>query len=222
MSKPRFYSNIYWHFTGGPSTKGRDVVWHGYKSLKDVKRNYDLRDPLKAMENLKTIISQKTLKATSTELVSEKVETKKFCCVCDIPLNDLIYHRKYYGDYAIGFASKEIHQHFHPVLYLDPYYDQLNTSKSTVMDSKKVWEVVGLHKENPLVNFIKITSFAKDYDHSFYGEREWRCLEDFHFETGNVEAIIVPKEEVEIIHNHLLKYGYHNISILSWDLINNI
>ncbi|MDC3416300.1 abortive infection system antitoxin AbiGi family protein [Aquibacillus salsiterrae] len=222
--KPRYYSNIYWHFTGGPTSKRNGIVWHHFTNLKDVKKNSELRKPKDAMNNLKSIIESNVLKATCTELISNKVETKKFCSVCDIPLVDLMYHKTYYGEYAIGFNAKQIHDHFHPVLYLDPSYTTITSSKEEddSLDGHKLWDVIGIHKENPLLNFIKITNFALDYDHSFYGEREWRCLEDFNFKKNDVEAIIVPKEEVEEMNEYLVQNGYHNISVMSWNLIENI
>ncbi|MBM7572118.1 abortive infection system antitoxin AbiGi family protein [Aquibacillus albus] len=226
MQKPRYYSNIYWHFTGGPVSRGNEIVWHNFTCLKDVKKNTKLRPHKEAMDNLKSIIHSNVLKATCTELISSNVETKKFCSVCDIPLVDLLYHRKYYGDYAIGFNANKIHENFHPVLYIDPTYTRINTSYYEMEDHTEddimLWNLIGLKKENPLLNFIKITNFSLEYDHSFYGEREWRCLDDFHFKDKEVEAIIVPKEEVEIINHFLKDNGYQNISVISWDLIENI
>ncbi|MDL4839532.1 abortive infection system antitoxin AbiGi family protein [Aquibacillus rhizosphaerae] len=227
MNKPRYYSNIYWHFTGGPVSNNNTSIWHHYRSLKDVKENSSLRDPKKALNNLKNIIKTKILKATTTELISESVETNEFCCVSDVPLKDLTYHRKYYGDYAIGFTSKKIHEYFHPVLYLDPFYASINNKelgfkKDQQGSEPMLWELIGVKKENPLINFLKITSFSKNYDYSFYGEREWRCLDDFKFKEEDLEAIIVPKDRVEEIHHYLHSNGYHNISLLSWDLIENM
>ncbi|MCT2536402.1 abortive infection system antitoxin AbiGi family protein [Aquibacillus koreensis] len=229
MLKPRYYSNIYWHFTGGPVSNNQTNIWHQSRSLRDVKVHSSLKTPKEALGNLENILSSKTLKATSTEYISEEVETKKFCCVCDIPLNDLIYHRMYYGDYAIGFRAKYIHAHFHPVLYIDPYYASLNNTHLHAQkddrsnsNNSHLWELLGIKKENPLINFLKITSFSSEYDHSFYGEREWRCLDDYTFSEEEVEAIIVPKEEVESIQAHLRMKGFHNKSVLSWDLIENV
>lgn len=225
MSKPSYYSNIYWHFTGGPVSKNDKVVWHHYRCLKDVKNNSKLREPKDALNNLKSIINNQLLKATCTELIANSVETKEFCSVCDIPLNDLTYHRKYYGEYAIGFSADKIHKYFHPVLYLDPFYSKIiNTGKEASRSDKEVslWELLGIQRENSLMNFVKITNFASDYDHSFYGEREWRCIEDFCFEKEEVEAIIVPKEHIEEINRYIKEKGYHNISVMSWDLIDNI
>ncbi|WP_226034860.1 abortive infection system antitoxin AbiGi family protein [Aquibacillus saliphilus] len=231
MAKPGYYSNIYWHFTGGPVSKDGDIIWHNYRGLKEVRDHTKLRNPELAMDNLKNIIEKKVLKATTTEKVAEEVETEKFCCVCDIPLNDLTYHRGYYGDYAIGFNSKKVHENFHPVLYLDPYHAKIN-HQNIVIDPNSVvqsdnedpllWDLVGIKKENPLLNFLKLTNFASDYDGTFYGEREWRCLEDFFFNQEEVEAIIVPKEEIKQINRHLNKHGYNNVSIMSWELIENV
>ncbi|MRH42622.1 hypothetical protein GH741_07980 [Aquibacillus halophilus] len=231
MSKPRYYSNIYWHFTGGPVSRDGGTVWHNYRALKEVEEHTELRSSKQAMGNLKNIIETQVLKATTTEKVAEEVETEKFCCVCDIPLSDLTYHRRYYGEYAIGFNSEKVHQNFHPVLYLDPFYARINHHNIIINPSRinirdpieaKLWDLIGIKKENPLINFLKITNFASDYGGSFYGEREWRCLENFSFARDEVEAIIVPKKEVKDIYQHLNKSGYNNISVMSWDLIENV
>ncbi|GAA0483674.1 hypothetical protein GCM10008986_06000 [Salinibacillus aidingensis] len=230
--KPRFYSNIYWHFTGGPVSKDGSEVWHHFRCLREVKENTTLRHPERAMGNLKNILQSKVLQATTTEKVLEKVETDEFCCVCDIPLKDLVFHRQYYGDYAIGFNARKIHENFHPVLYFEPY-----PTKMLKMQPKQVQrevkekgtenqmdflELLGINQNNPLVNFLKLTHFDSDYDDSFYGEREWRCLDDFSFTNEDVEAVIVPKDHVNEISEYLKGEGFLNISVLSWDLIENI
>jgi hypothetical protein len=227
--KPRFYSNIYWHFTGGPVSRDGSIVWHRFRCLQEVKENTQLRSPSEAMENLKNILNMKMLKATCTELISDNLETEPFCCVSDIPLEDLTFHRNYYGDYAIGFNSRKIHEHFHPVLYFEPHITKIiKKTKTNDMDDKhietesKLLNILGIHKGNPLVNFLKLTHFDSDYEDSFYGEREWRCLDDYEFNAADVEAVIVPKEEVNDIHHYLMNEGYQNISVLSWDLIENI
>ncbi|SET77463.1 Putative abortive phage resistance protein AbiGi, antitoxin [Salinibacillus kushneri] len=229
--KPRFYSNIYWHFTGGPVSKDGSKVWHHYRCLREVKENTTLRHPEKAMENLKNIIQSKVLQATTTEKVLEAVETDEFCCVCDIPLKDLMFHRQYYGDYAVGFNAKKIHDNFHPVLYFEPYPTKMIKIKpkqtqqlKTEGDENQInfLELLGINQSNPLVNFLKLTHFDSDYDDSFYGEREWRCLDDFHFTRRDVEAVIVPKDHVNDIGEFLNGEGFRNISVLSWDLIENI
>ncbi|MBB6451954.1 DNA-directed RNA polymerase subunit N (RpoN/RPB10) [Salirhabdus euzebyi] len=221
--KPRFYSNVYWHFTGGPVSKDGSIVWHHYRCLREVKKNSVLRDPKEAMENLKNIINTRVLKATTTEKILDKVETEKFCCVCDIPLKDLTFHRQYYGDYAVGFNSIKIHKNFHPVLYFEPLPTKIIKSNKLLHSKEtEVLDMLGINNHNPLINFLKITHFDVDYDDTFYGEREWRCLNHFYFDKEDVEAVIVPKNEVNIINNYLNHMGYNNISVLSWDLIENI
>ncbi len=226
MTKPRYYSNIYWHFTGGPVSKEGEVVWHGFRCLQEVKENTVLKTPDTAMENLKNILNTRTLKATCTELIADDMETEKFCCVCDIPLEDITLHKVYYGDYAIGFNAKRIHENFHPVLYFEPHLAKIVKPEfletSTATSEEKFLSALGIHKGNPLVNFLKLTHFDPDYEDSFYGEREWRCLKDFVFSYEDVEAIIVPKEEVNDINHYLAHLGYKNISVLSWDFVENI
>ncbi|QHS22933.1 hypothetical protein GWK91_08230 [Virgibacillus sp. MSP4-1] len=230
--KPRFYSNIYWHFTGGPVSKDGSEVWHHFRCLREVKENTTLRHPDRAMGNLKNILQSKVLQATTTEKVLEKVETDEFCCVCDIPLKDLVFHRQYYGDYAIGFNAGKIHENFHPVLYFEPYPTKMlkmqpkqvqrEAKERSTEDHMDFLELLGINQSNPLVNFLKLTHFDSDYDDSFYGEREWRCLDDFSFTNEDVEAVIVPKDHVNEISEYLKGEGFLNISVLSWDLIENI
>ena len=81
----RYYSNIYWHFTGSP----KGVDWSVARCPKDIISQDPVFNDLEAAKTLNLILDSRTLKATCTEKISEKLETKKFCCVTDIPLKDL-------------------------------------------------------------------------------------------------------------------------------------
>jgi hypothetical protein len=110
----RYYSNIYWHFTGSP----QGIDWRKVRKPADILRDGKIRTPAEATEILKSIIKTKKLLATAIEVVSGDVATEKFCCVTDIPFKDLPEHASYYGPAAIGFKANTIHQHFLPVLYI--------------------------------------------------------------------------------------------------------
>lgn len=110
----RYYLQIYWHFTGSP--KGMD--WSNIRKPADILKHGPVREPFKATEVLKEILRTKKLLATAVEKISDKFETKKFCCVTDIPFKDLPEHTIYYGAAAIGFRAKAIHRSFVPVLYI--------------------------------------------------------------------------------------------------------
>src|SRR5690625_3944911 len=92
-----YYSNVYWHFTGGPK-----VDWETISSPKDLS-NQPTKTQQESFDILKSILSSQKLIGNSTERVSTTESTGKFCCVCDIPLKYLDNHKKYYGDVAIGF-----------------------------------------------------------------------------------------------------------------------
>ena len=110
----RYYSNIYWHFTGSP----KGVDWSIARCPKDITSQSPVLDDLEAAETLNLILELCLLKATCTEKISEKQVTDKFCCVTDIPLKDLPSHSPYYGKVAIGLKANLIHSHFVPVLYI--------------------------------------------------------------------------------------------------------
>ncbi|MEI8598877.1 abortive infection system antitoxin AbiGi family protein [Vibrio sp. M60_M31a] len=110
----RYYSNIYWHFTGSP----KDVDWSKARKPLDILQQGSIRSAGESTEILKLIISSSMLKGTCAERISEKIYTNKFCCVTDIPLKDLTGHSIYYGRSAIGFRAESIHSCFLPVMYI--------------------------------------------------------------------------------------------------------
>ena len=113
--RQRYFSNIYWHFTGSPDIPEGSSV----------KRPADLHDqglrPKPADEATDTaekILASKELWATAQERLTEKIVTNKFCCVTDIPMKDLLHHAAFYGKVAIGFRAEAVHHvDFVPVLY---------------------------------------------------------------------------------------------------------
>ncbi|WP_010530511.1 MULTISPECIES: abortive infection system antitoxin AbiGi family protein [Lentibacillus] len=222
-----YYSNIYWHFTGGPK-----VDWEFVSSPKDL-WNQPTKSSQESFNILTSILSSKKLIGNSTEKVSSTESTEKFCCVCDIPLKYLDNHKRYYGDVAIGFRAKSIHPKFNPVLYIDIenapliFSDRKIDPDKTFNENSPAGEfldyILGLDKESlgSLSSFIKNTKFSESDEESFYGEREWRCLGDFHFKEDDVEVIILPDRFKSDLENFLAENGLNLnwVTILSWELI---
>ena len=111
--KQRYFSNIYWHFTGSP----RNIDWGRCRRPKDILLQGKPRDPDEALDVLFAILKSKKLIAKSIEKISERLYTQSFCCVTDIPLMDIELHARYYGKVAMGFKCSSVHMSFNPVLY---------------------------------------------------------------------------------------------------------
>ncbi len=222
---PTAYSNIFWHFTGAPKfkveakiNKPGDMINSQY--IKKEKTDKE------ALNILKKILVEKKLLATSIEEVIKDIESKSFCCVCDLPLHDLTTHSKYYGNVAIGFSSESIYKNFNPVFYINIEKLEIlseicnkdnnifrNKSNRTSSTSKPKLSSVQFK------NYIKITDFNEATNETFYREKEWRCLENYNFKYEDVSALIVPKKFISEIGDYLIKQNYKNVSIISWEFI---
>lgn len=188
----RYYSKIYWHFTGSP-----DVNWSKIEMPKEIEGK--AKEPKESVKILKLILSSKKLLAGSPEKIHGEVKTNKFCSVCDIPFKDLIYHADYYGKVAIGFSSSSIHKYFNPVLYMErdfPIPDEIKVDSERKLDAEKEFDekapaydllsyLFGLEENSKykkflkkylgeLKKFVKITRFSEKDNETFYREREWR------------------------------------------------
>lgn len=131
-----YFSKIYWHFTGGPA-----VNWSDIRTPKEIKNK--TKSSIEAVQILKKILSSRKLLATCTEKIMGELRTNKFCCVCDIPFKDLIYHTDYYGKVAIGFSAKAIHKQFNPVLYMErdfPIPDNILIDDSIMLDGDTLFD----------------------------------------------------------------------------------
>ncbi|MDD4436565.1 MAG: abortive infection system antitoxin AbiGi family protein [Tissierellia bacterium] len=216
MNGQRYYSNIYWHFTGSPDK----INWHAVIKPSDILKQGEPKTDEHSVEILKNILSTRKLLASCSERIVEKLETEKFCCVCDIPFKDLINHARYYGKIAIGFSAEIVHRKFNPVFYID--YDKIPIPRDvaipgdTIIDTNTVFRdddsVMKLFEAifntesagyplaraldstlGSLKSHLKITFFSDNAEETFYGEREWRCINDFTFSYENIEAIIAPQ-----------------------------
>ena len=248
MTAQRYYSNIYWHFTGSP--KGID--WRKVRCPADISNQGSILDPATAKDTLKLILTSQKLLGSCTERVVGDLETAKFCCVTDIPLKDLPSHAPYYGKVAIGFKANAVHKAFLPVMYVPT--ERMPIIKMLVPNRKltemacdflsyqssfqeqqalKLMSQAANNKEvvkKPdadamkgfLMNFVKITDFDASPENTFYREREWRNIGDFRFAVEDVAAVVVPEAFLAETRAHLDVIGYpRSISIVAWEFIEN-
>jgi len=243
----RYYSNIYWHFTGSPE----GVDWSVARCPKDITAQNPVLDDEKACNIFQLILETSTLKATCSEKISETLVTDKFCCVTDIPLKDLPSHAPYYGKVAIGFKAESIHKHFVPVLYI-PQQNLPAVSKfvpnrqlqemageflqySGGFQEQQAMKLLSQAAHNPeeikvideaqvggfYSNFVKITDFSSDPANTYYREREWRGIGDFNFSYEDIEAVVAPESVLSSIKEKLSKLGITHINVISWEFIEN-
>jgi hypothetical protein len=241
-----YYSNIYWHFTGSPE----NIDWSKVKSPKEILDFGMPKDDNKSIEVLFKILESKVLLATCKEMISEDLYTSKFCCVTDIPIQNLSEHRKYYGNIAIGFKSTRIQENFNPVLYISPknlrykvkfvnnedyplrlfnktFGSRINKEKKRKSSPfNKLFKVEKSIDTEQLGNYIfhhfKITNFSDNSNDTFYREREWRRLSDFEFDIKDIASFIVPEIFVNDVIKKLSDFGIANIPLLTWEFIERI
>ncbi|WP_257350851.1 abortive infection system antitoxin AbiGi family protein [Pseudalkalibacillus decolorationis] len=195
----RYYSRIYWHFTGSP--KGN---FSGALCPDELLQKSHPKSDHDSVDLVQSIVESGVLKATGGDEVGI-YQTKAFCSTTDIPIKDLVDHSLYYGRAAIGFKANVIHDLFLPVLYLSS-------------DHTKRKEFV--NRDHPLKDFIKLTDFQPEKGHTFYREREWRHIGDFHFKKKDIAAIVVPDPFLKKMRDVLEHKNYpEDISVLSWRLI---
>ncbi|KAA9002410.1 hypothetical protein F4V43_13405 [Paenibacillus spiritus] len=200
----RYYSNIYWHFTGSPQ-----VDWHLVERPLDIVKLRPPLDDREAAQILLRILGTRKLIASCTELLYGEKETAPFCSVTDVPFKDLPGHSQYYGRVAIGFRAPVIHESFMPVMYI---------SRS----NREFAGRMAASADHFLMNFVKMTDYAVRDAESFYREREWRHLGDFRFGPGDVAAVIVPGDRIPEVRAELDRLGYaKDLSVLSWDFVEN-
>ncbi|MEH0166714.1 abortive infection system antitoxin AbiGi family protein [Roseateles microcysteis] len=246
MTAQRYYSNIYWHFTGSP--KGID--WREVRRPADIKDQGPVLDPATAKDTLKLILTSKTLLGRCTERVVADLETAKFCCVTDIPLKDLPSHAPYYGKVAIGFKASAVHKSFLPVMYVPtesmPVVEMMVPNRKLTemandflkyqssFQEQQAMKLMSLAMHNKevvrkpdaeamkgfLMNFVKVTDFDPAPENTFYREREWRNIGDFGFTVDDVAAVVVPEALIGEVREHFDQERYPpSISIVAWEFI---
>ncbi|MCF6139297.1 abortive infection system antitoxin AbiGi family protein [Pseudalkalibacillus berkeleyi] len=195
----RYYSRIYWHFTGSP--KDGHLEAHSPDELLKVSKP---KSDEESIYILLSILESSSLIASSSEQVGRH-KTGNFCSTTDIPFKDLVNHSRYYGKAAIGFKAAIIHEHFLPVCYVPVNHTLLNEK---------------LEQKHPLIDFVKVTDFHPPEGHTFYREKEWRKIGDFKFSKTDVAAIVVPDQSVKKLQTYLREHQYpENISVCSWQLV---
>jgi hypothetical protein len=230
-----YYSNTYWHFTGSP----KNIDWSLISCPKDIKKFGKVKSDSESSEILRLILDSKTLLARSQETIDSNFISQGFCCVTDIPIQNLDDHKQYYGNIAIGFKHTKIHKEFNPVLYIPRNLVPLEEMKSNrsvqtnVFTTKKILDVLpatfsllgGLLPEklndisSYIIDYFKITNFSELPEESFYREREWRKIGNFNFDKHDIAAIIVPEKMFEKTTKLLIELKYENISVLTWELL---
>lgn len=219
----RYYSNVYWHFTGSPAnldgtlvTRPADI--HRYGTLKTLDESID---------TLIRILQSRRLIAGSVEKIAEDIQTDPFCCVTDIPLKDLPVHARSYGKVALGFRASAIHRAFAPVMYLsqdnDMMREQFIRKGPGYRLARSNGEGSSTRAVNPFWNFIKLTDFGPQPEATFYSEREWRHVGDFPFEDQDIEAVIAPAEKLPCLRTQLVDVlGYPaTLSLIAWEFLEN-
>ncbi len=242
------YSNTYWHFTGSPS----NVNWSDATHPKDILTQGSVLSDTKAANNLHSILTEKTLKATCVETILQGMDTEEFCCVMDVPIRDLPSYSSYYGKVVIGFKAAAIRDYFVPVLYLPEHnlqqVEEVAPNKemaelaNNFLDSTSGWAMrqslrlmtQAAHNiealtqvdkevvENTFVDYVKMNSFDADPLNNYYREREWRCLADFKFKHSDIDAIVMPEKMISTFRRKLDKLKLTNVNLLSWEFIGQL
>ena len=191
---------------------------------------------------------QSTLKAHVAKKITDLYFTDKFCCLTDIPIKELAYHKEYYGDFAIGFKSSWVFGNFNPVLYInknkipnivkDEPFEEIITPNSYYKSDETSFTIpineienaespsilnsmksfVDTRSSKYWLNFIKVTKFSDNPKKSFYREREWRHIGNIIFTNEDVEAIIIPKEYLSSIYKYINR-SFIPINIITWEML---
>lgn len=67
---------------------------------------------------------------------------------------------------------------------------------------------------------LKITDFSPRIGDSFYQEREWRHIGEFHFSGSDVEAVVVPKKHKKRTQDFIFDSAdFRHISIMTWEFL---
>lgn len=212
----RYYSNVYWHFTGSPTNLEGALVTRPA----DIHRAGRLKSVDEALDTLLRILTSRKLLATSVERISARIQTDPFCCVTDIPLKDLPVHAQSYGKVALGFKASAIHPCFVPVMYLSKDNEMM---RNLLIEGGQGDGAGASGRGNPFWNFVKITDFGMRPDESFYSEREWRHVGEFAFESDAIEAVIAPADKLPDLRTRLVEsLGYPaTLSLIGWEFLEN-
>ncbi len=137
LHQPGTVSKILWHFTGGPLLDSRN---NGY--------SVNRKPESDAFNILTKILKSRELKVGSfREMITvggKTLQTRKVCCVADIPIGHLGFHSRKYGKIAIGFRRNSlIRARFNPVFYVTEdkpavtrFHDALEALQSFIVSAE--------------------------------------------------------------------------------------
>lgn len=239
-----YYSNIYWHFTGSP----RGIDWSKIFCPKDILAHGDTKSDEDSFSIARKILTTRNLLATCKETITRSISSEPFCCVTDIPVQNLKEHTAYYGKVSIGFEPYKIQKEFNPVFYvskdkLKSRFDSMSeedrfrhsmagsillgkggksTPHSSILDYWINSQIDEKELGSYIFNYFKITSFSVKNEETFYREREWRKTGTFSFEPTDVAAIIVPNGYFKDTKNLLSQLNYIDTKVLTWEFLGEI
>jgi hypothetical protein len=146
---PGTVSKILWHFTGGPEWDNNlqkqkskpKAKYKAYKNLcsilyeKEIKLgNY--KEFVEGRPGQLITVPNKTKGTMNVKIepnFTQKIESKKVCCLADIPIQHLSYHAYRYGNFAIGYHRHSvIKSKLNPVLYTLSDNDIINDFVTTL------------------------------------------------------------------------------------------
>lgn len=219
----RFSTKVLWHFSG-----------------------YN-KSPNEAISIIKKIIEEQNLRIGNyhSELIMPS-GTKRYgypcVCMCDIPFKDLRIHTIRYGRHGLAFNKKKaiINGQFNPVLYIHKghflfdyvekylinYIDELTKLNSVL--SKNINEymfIIGTYlKPSDLTAPITVGNARVDLEqnNNFYYEREWRSAYGWNFGKEDVEAIMVPKKDLDEMREFLEDKKMNNIPVITYEMIESL
>lgn len=138
---PGTVSKILWHFTGGPQWNDQTKrqaekpkpAEKAFKALCSIMESHELRlgaytEIVRTTAAEETKSSLETGRIQTRRTVYEEIASAPVCCLADIPVVHLGYHRHRYGKFAIGFRrSAAIHNGFNPVFYSPEYAEAVRS-----------------------------------------------------------------------------------------------
>jgi len=244
MNEPTSISNIYWHFTGSP----KDVDWHLITSPAQIPKNpkpdneaFEILIKIIKSKKLKASATEKILEGIETDkfccvtdipLKDLIIHSKTYGNVAigfsakrihRSFFNPVLYLPKYSLPLQQADATKKISIKIRAIHDLETFF--LNCGFDKFKDGS--WKIPVI--ANPVIpdkswfpkyfiDHLKITDFSETVGKSFYQEREWRKIKDFHFTAEDIKAIIIPTEFLERAYDFFSNEKL-SIPILTWELI---
>ncbi len=222
----RYVSNELTHFAGAGSTEKAQydtlvkIIKEGRISYKPHDKVDDIPEGLKYDPGCAYTFKGR-FNASSNNLIFPDM-----VCFCDIPIGDLGIHVQKYSPFGLSFLKPFlIERGANPVFYVAKSSEIHGTTRADYFD-----EHVKLYLNNCMnanqafpsrehcqsINgfFSHLLCYLKFFDpersdddkDNFYMEREWRSLNNIHFEIKDIERIIIPKSFAQIFRNDIPDY----------------